>query len=179
MRRRVLYALAAALILAAAGWDWAPFHQGPDESGATPDTAISAEAVSGSMVFNWAATTGGAVSSSPAVVAGVVYVGSGDGKLYALDATGSTGWGGVPRSCSPLWTATTGGAVSSSPAVVGGVVYVGSGDGKLYAFDAAGSTNCSGGPKTCSPLWTATTGGVGSSSPAVANHLVYVGSGVG
>jgi len=127
----------------------------------------------------WTATTGGVVSSSPAVVGGVVYVGSDDHKLYAFDAAGSAGCGGVPRSCSPLWTATTGGVVSSSPAVVGGVVYVGSGDGKLYAFDAAGSTNCSGGPKTCAPLWTATTGGVVSSSPAVANHLVYVGSGDG
>ena len=54
--------------------------------------------------------------SSPAVANGVVYVGSFDAKVYALNATtGAT-----------LWTATTGGDVISSPAVANGVVYVGS-----------------------------------------------------
>jgi outer membrane protein assembly factor BamB len=39
----------------------------------------------------WTATTGSNIVSSPAVANGVVYVGSWDHKLYALDAnTGST-----------------------------------------------------------------------------------------
>jgi len=54
----------------------------------------------------------------------VVYVGSGDGHVYALNA--STG--------ALLWSYTTGDHVYSSPAVVNGVVYVGSNDGKVYAF---------------------------------------------
>jgi hypothetical protein len=44
------------------------------------------------------------LGSSPAVANGVVYVGSGDGKLYAY-AVGCASGGGT---CTPLWTATTG-----------------------------------------------------------------------
>jgi outer membrane protein assembly factor BamB len=55
----------------------------------------------------------------------VVYVGSYDANVYALNA--STG--------AKLWSYTTGSYVAySSPAVSNGVVYVGSGDGKVYAF---------------------------------------------
>jgi outer membrane protein assembly factor BamB len=54
----------------------------------------------------------------------LVFVGSGDGRVYALDA--STGV--------LVWSYATGGAVESSPAVVGSVVYVGSGDGRVYAL---------------------------------------------
>jgi outer membrane protein assembly factor BamB len=55
------------------------------------------------------------VYSSPAVAAGVVYIGSKDDYVYALDA--STG--------DLLWGYKTGSSVYSSPAVAGGVVYVG------------------------------------------------------
>ena len=64
------------------------------------------------------------VYSSPAVANGVVYVGSDDGNVYALNA--STG--------AKLWSYTTGSYVDSSPAVANGVVYVGSSDGNVYAF---------------------------------------------
>jgi outer membrane protein assembly factor BamB len=57
------------------------------------------------------------------VANGVVYVGSDDGNLYALDA--GTG--------AKLWSYAAGG-VDSSPTVVNGVVYVGSDDHKIYAF---------------------------------------------
>jgi outer membrane protein assembly factor BamB len=60
------------------------------------------------------------------VAGGIVYVGSGDDKLYALAAaTGRV-----------LWTYPTGGTLVSSPAVADGNVYVGSGDGKVYALRA-------------------------------------------
>ncbi len=112
------------------------------------------------LVPDWASTTGASISSSPTVAGGVVYVGSGDGKLYAFNAqTGAM-----------LWTGSTGGAINSSPAVVGGVVYVGSGDGKLYAFNA----------QTGAVLWTGSTGyDISQSSPAVVGGMVYVGSGDG
>jgi hypothetical protein len=57
----------------------------------------------------------------------VVYVGSDDGKVYALNAANGA----------YIWSYTTGNEVYSSPAVVGGVVYVGSWDGKVYAFGPA------------------------------------------
>ena len=64
------------------------------------------------------------MQSSPAVANGVVYIGSGDYNVYALNA--STGV--------KLWSYATGAGVYSSPAVANGVVYVGSLDNNVYAF---------------------------------------------
>ena len=66
-------------------------------------------------------------TSSPAVVDGKVYFGSGDGGVYAVDAKS-----GVLQ-----WKFATQDVVHASPAVVNGVVYIGSWDGRLYAIDAA------------------------------------------
>jgi outer membrane protein assembly factor BamB len=65
--------------------------------------------------------------SSPAVANGVVYFGSGDGNVYALDAA----------SGAVKWKVQTGDVVHASPAVASGVVYVGSWDSYFYALDAA------------------------------------------
>ena len=64
--------------------------------------------------------------SSPVVAAGVVYFGSGDGNVYALDALS-----GELR-----WKFHTGDVVHSSPAYSDGTVFVGSWDSYLYAVDA-------------------------------------------
>src|SRR5512137_600251 len=63
------------------------------------------------LVKIWNYTTEGPVLSSPAVVNGVVYAGSRDGKIYALDA--ATG--------AQKWNYSTGGQVDSSPAVANGI----------------------------------------------------------
>ena len=105
--------------------------------------------------LKWYYTAGGWVESSPAVANGIVYVGSNDNNVYALNAT--TG--------AKVWSYTTGDAVSSSPAVVTGVVYVGSLDRNVYALNAT----------TGAKVWSYTTGGP-VSSPAVSNGVVYVGS---
>ena len=73
--------------------------------------------------------TGGQVASSPAVANGIVYVGSYDDKLYALNATSGT--------C--VWTYTTEGTIVSSPAVANSIVYVGSYDHVFYAFGSLSS----------------------------------------
>jgi len=134
--------------------------------------------------------------SSPTVVNGVVYVGSYDGNVYALNAaTGAKLWsfltGGIAyptpavangvvfagsndhnvyalnaATGAKLWSYTTGYDVVSSPAVANGVVYVGSEDGKVYALKAA----------TGAKLWSYSTRLVVDSSPAVANGVVYIGS---
>jgi len=82
-------------------------------------------------VLKWKYTTGSWNSdSSPAIANGVVYVGSSDGYLHAIDAvTGSL-----------KWKYKTGSGISSSPAVVNGVVYVVSYDSNLYAIDAVKGT---------------------------------------
>ncbi len=102
----------------------------------------------------WTYTPGGLVDSSPAVAAGIVYVGSDDKNIYALDA--NTG--------AKLWSFTTGGELHSSPAVANGVVYVGSNDGNIYALNAILGTE----------LWRYPTDGGVYSSPAVTNGMVYV-----
>ena len=95
--------------------NWRQFHRqdmmrlNPFENVLSPNTV-------GSLELKWSYTTGGGVESSPAVANGVVYVGSDDGNLYALDA--STG--------ALLWSYTTGDIVFSSPAVANGIVYFGS-----------------------------------------------------
>lgn len=65
--------------------------------------------------------------SSPVVVGGRVYFGSGDGHIYALDA----------EKGELAWKFATQNVVHASPAVVDGVLYVGSWDTFLYALDAA------------------------------------------
>jgi len=78
--------------------------------------------------LDWKATTGRGVWSPPSVANGVVYVGSGDGNLYAFDAaTGVT-----------LWKAYLGGTVFDSPAVADGAVYADSYAGSIYAFRLPG-----------------------------------------
>ncbi|MFJ7044519.1 PQQ-binding-like beta-propeller repeat protein [Streptomyces sp. NPDC101112] len=103
----------------------------------------------------WTFSTGKTVNSTPAVAGGVVYIGSGDRRLYALDA--ATG--------KKRWAFETGDRVESSPAVVDGVVYVGSGDGLLYAVDAA----------TGKRRWQYAAGAI-DSAPVVVDGVVYTGS---
>ncbi len=66
------------------------------------------------------------IVSTPVVADGLVFFGSFDKNLYALDASS-----GQIR-----WKYETGGAVVTSPAVSNGVVYFGSADGSFYALDA-------------------------------------------
>src|ERR1041384_254439 len=94
--------------------------------------------------------------SSPTVSNGVLYVGSDDSYLYALNAqTGEL-----------KWKFKTGDVVYSSPAVVAGVIYFGSHDGYLYAVNAeAGSER-----------WRFKTGYRVYSSPAISDGVIYFGS---
>ena len=60
--------------------DWAMFHADPAHTGAGPTNTEVTLSV-------WTCFTGGAGVSSPAVSAGIVYIGSDDGKFYALNAS--------------------------------------------------------------------------------------------
>ena len=101
--------------------------------------------------------------SSPAVVSGTVYFGSGDQNVYALDA----------QSGKLKWKFATGDVVHASPAVADGVVFIGSWDSYFYALDAG----------TGEQKWRFKTGDdpdthnqVGiQSSAAVADGMVYFG----
>ena len=63
--------------------------------------------------------------SSPAIASGIVYFGSADGYIYAVDVeTGKRRWR----------YKTHGGWMRSSPAVANGMIYFGSDDSYLYAL---------------------------------------------
>ncbi|HPC56047.1 MAG TPA: PQQ-binding-like beta-propeller repeat protein [Methanolinea sp.] len=156
MNHQCIMAVLVVLVLCAAAGaapgeqPW-KFHSDLANSGVYDDGGIRPD---GTLL--WTYMTGGKVRSCPAVVDGVVYVGSRDHTLSALSAdTGAL-----------LWNVTVGGGIESGPAVAGGLVYTGSADGSVYAFNASDG----------SQAWTCTTGGAVRSGPAVAGGLVYTGS---
>jgi len=93
--------------------------------------------------IEWTATFDQWSESSPALVDGIVYVGSNDcedvcdeyfypaGKVWAFEA--DTGV--------ELWNYTTADFVRSDPAVSNGSLYVGSSDGRLHAFESGSSAS--------------------------------------
>jgi eukaryotic-like serine/threonine-protein kinase len=101
--------------------------------------------------------------SSPAVSHGTVYVGSGDGNIYAINE----------QSGQRVWSFHTGNVVHASPAVVDGTVYIGSWDSYFYALDAA-SGKVKWRFKTGEDSVISNQVGI-QSSAAVANGVVYFG----
>ncbi|HEV7217554.1 MAG TPA: PQQ-binding-like beta-propeller repeat protein, partial [Terriglobales bacterium] len=77
-----------------------------------------------SSALKWKFHTGGSIFSSLAIANGVVYVGSADHNLYAINLDGTLKWKFKTKS-----------RVTSSPAVIAGIVYFGSWDGNFYAVD--------------------------------------------
>ncbi|WP_407704561.1 beta-alanine-activating enzyme beta-propeller domain-containing protein [Streptomyces spongiae] len=104
----------------------------------------------------WTYGTGGPVAPALLAANGLVYAGSKDGSMYALDA--ETG--------KPRWQFSTGNGVYTCPAVAGGVAYFGSADYHLYAVDV----------KTGEQRWQFSAKGEVNSSPVVAGGVVYAGS---
>lgn len=110
----------------------------------------------------WAAplSLGGVVESSPAVSpdGSTVYIGSGDGNLYAVNDSGTV-----------KWSRSLGASVQSSPAVSsdGSMIYVGSGKDSLYAITAENNQ-----------AWSCPIGSRVYSSPALSPDelTVYVGA---
>jgi eukaryotic-like serine/threonine-protein kinase len=116
----------------------------------------------------WRLDLGQGIYNTPAVVNGVLYVGtaSPEGRFYAFDVARCAKNPG----CRPLWTAKMAVGESSPTVSQQGVVYVGSQQEGLYAFSAAGC-----GKRVCQPLWVGQTDGYVNNSPAVLNGQVYVG----
>ena len=142
-------------IPAAAQTDTMQFHYNAQHTG---DYSPAAGPVPSNGQLKWSYTTGSNVSSSPAIVNGIVYVGSYDHNVYALYANNGT----------KLWNYTTGGIVSSSPAVANGIVYVKSDwpEYNLYALNAT----------TGAFIWKFLTVN-GDVSPTVVDDVIYAGYG--
>jgi eukaryotic-like serine/threonine-protein kinase len=139
--------------------NWSMFRRDPEHSGVGQSGPAN-------LTLRWNFTAGGAVISSPTVANGIVYFGSQDKNIYAVDA----------RSGGFVWKFPTGGRIESSPAVVNGRVYTGADDGNVYCLNAFNG----------SLIWKTPAGGFinGSfsatvilrSSPVVVGNMVYVGS---
>jgi len=102
------------------GSNWPMFHHDLALSGYSTSDAPSTNAIA------WIYNTGSSISSSPAVVNGILYVGAMDGNLYALNI----------NSGSLAWLYDAGAPIYSSPAVGDGNVYFLSSDGIVHAVDA-------------------------------------------
>ena len=166
--------------------NWSQFGFRPDGTRYNPYENILNPGTVGSLGLLWSYTTGGAVPFSPAVAHGVVYAGSDDGNLYALNAsTGAKLWS-YGASASPavwngevylpifalndstgalLWTYSGGlGDVGGSPlTIANGVIYAG-GNEDDYAVNASGGTQ----------VWVAHWGYRTASSIAYANETIYL-----
>ncbi len=135
--------------------------------------------------LSWDFTTDDVLLSHPTVIDNVVYVGSNDGNLYALegeddgqDAEGDANWTqprygygnlssldtAAPKEVQESWRFETGDKVKSQPAVVGDRVYFGSHDGGFYCIDR----------DTGEELWSHDTDGVIIASPSVTEDGVYI-----
>ncbi len=133
------------------GDDWPMFRHDLIRSGNATSTAPAQNSTI------WTYTTDLGISSSPAVVAGKLYIGL-YGKISCLNMfTGSTEW---------TYNVPLGFGGVHSPAVYDDRVYVGSFDQYIYCLDAATGT----------VLWSYRTDHDVNSSPAVADGRVYVGS---
>jgi outer membrane protein assembly factor BamB len=98
--------LAAFGTVACLGADWPMFRGGPALLG------VAEGSLPAKPALLWSFKTGGPVKSSAAIVGDRVFIGSGDGNLYALDlARGKK-----------LWSFKTGDEVESSPLVLDGKV---------------------------------------------------------
>ena len=102
----------------------------------------------------------GGIWSTPAVVDGVVYVGTNAGRLVAVDATdGRLLW--EKKLAGPLW---------ASPSVVDGVLLMGDCDGAFHAYDVSD-------PGADPPLlWTLELGGCIEATPAIWEGRILIGS---
>ncbi len=117
------------------------------------------------LTVAWKFTTDGSVISSPSLVNGVVYAGSQDKNVYALDALSGR----------LIWKFATGGSIEDSPAVVNGLVYVESDDGYVYCLSADhGALNWH--TYVGSNLHYTYANLMLTSSPVVSAGMVYIGS---
>ncbi|WP_298550844.1 PQQ-binding-like beta-propeller repeat protein [uncultured Algibacter sp.] len=94
--------------------------------------------------------------SSPTELDGVVYIGSADNNLYALNAANG----------SKRWHFKTNGIIRSKPIIADQYVVFGSFDGYIYAIDKDSGTE----------LWKFKTGGAVTPSVAIYNNKVFIGS---
>ena len=132
---------------------------------ADPAHSSTAEVGPSNLTEAWKFATEGSVVSSPTVVGGVVYAGSQDKNVYAVDAL----------SGKLVWKFATRGSIEDSPAVAAGLLYIESDDGYVYCLNAqSGALNWQ--TPVGSNLHYTYANLMLTSSPVVSDGMVYIGS---
>ena len=131
--------------------DWWTFMYDLGFSGMSPDETLKPP-----LGLLWKFKTGGQLYASPVIAHGILYIGSTDGKLYALDAKA---WG-------IKWVFDAGDAIRYSATVFGDRVYFSARNNKVYALDA----------RTGEKLWEFKSKNWMDAPPIVADNTVYVGA---
>ncbi|MXV73410.1 PQQ-binding-like beta-propeller repeat protein [Candidatus Poribacteria bacterium] len=131
--------------------DWHTFMYDLGFSGISPDKSLAPP-----LKLLWKFKTGGPLYASPVIANGILYIGSTDGKLYALDAKQ---WG-------VKWVFDAGDAIRYSAAVFGDQVYFSARNNKVYALNA----------KTGEKLWEFKSKNWMDAPPIVTDNRVYVGA---
>jgi parallel beta-helix repeat protein/predicted outer membrane repeat protein len=137
--------------------NWRQYGFDCQNTGYNPYETVLSPTTVGELQVDWTRSFGPSIYSNPAVVDGVVYMGTYYNNVYALNAeTGET-----------IWSQYTDGT-TSGPAVVDGIVYVGSRHSPMiYALDA----------ETGEIIWTSTIGGsIVGGSPTVVDGVVFIGA---
>ncbi len=131
--------------------DWHTFMHDLGFSGVSPDKSITPP-----LELLWKFKTGGPLHASPVIANGILYIGSTDGKLYALDAKQ---WG-------IRWVFDAGDAIRYAATVLGNRVYFSARNNKVYALDA----------KTGEKLWEFKSKSWMDAPPIVSDNKVYMGA---
>ena len=131
--------------------DWHTFMHDLTFSGVSPDTRLTPP-----LELLWKFKTGGQIHAAPVIANGILYIGSTDGKLYALDAKQ---WG-------IRWVFDAGDAIRYSATVFGNRVYFSARNNKVYALDA----------KTGEKLWEFKSKNWMDAPPIVSDNKVYIGA---
>ena len=131
--------------------DWHMFMHNVGFSGMSPDKSLAPP-----LELLWKFKTGGPLHASPVIANDILYIGSSDGKLYALDAKQ---WG-------IRWVFDAGDAIRYSATVLGNRVYFSARNNKVYALDA----------KTGEKLWEFKSKTWMDAPPIVSDNRVYIGA---
>jgi outer membrane protein assembly factor BamB len=128
-----------------------PTHHAATQQAPSPGAVASGKQI-------WSFGTGNIIDSPVVVANGVVYFGSIDNNVYAVNA----------HNGDRAWSYGAGDAVQTGIAVAGGAVYASSFEGNLYSLDASSGTR----------IWSYPAQSVSAASVAVADGTVYT-SGLG
>lgn len=104
-----------------AATNWPMFRGNPQLTG------VAEAKVPTKPTLKWTFKSGAEVKSSPAIVGGKVFFGSGDSNLHCLNLADGK----------PVWSFKSDGPIESSPLVLDGRVYFGTANTNVYALDAA------------------------------------------